>query len=117
MRVTIIYILLGTAAGAVNGLLGAGGGLLLVPLLTLVGQLPEEEVFPSSVAVMLPICITSLCISPGLGHLPWQDAWPYMLAAVPGGIFAGLLDKKIPVKWLHRSLGLLILWGGIRYLC
>ncbi len=111
------HIIAGTAAGAVNGLLGAGGGMILVPLLTLLGNLEEDEIFPASVTVILPICLVSLTVSPGWGNLPWQEGWPYLLAAVPGGILAGHLDKKIPVKWLHRALGILILWGGVRYLC
>ncbi len=117
MKEKIGYILAGAAAGAVNGLLGAGGGMILVPLLTLLCKLEDDKVFPASVAIILPICLVSLSISPGLLDLPWKDAWPYLVAAVPGGILAGFLDKKIPVKWLHRGLGILIIYGGVRYLC
>jgi uncharacterized membrane protein YfcA len=48
---------------------------------------------------------------------PWSTALPYLLGSAIGGVAAGLWGKKIPVKWLHRLLGALILWGGIRYLC
>ena len=117
MKEKIGYILAGTVAGAVNGLLGAGGGMILVPLLTLLGKLEDEKVFPTSVAIIFPICLISLSVSPGLSDLPWSEAWPYLLAAIPGGLLAGFLDKKIPVKWLHRALGILIIYGGVRYLC
>ena len=117
MKEKIGYILAGTVAGAVNSLLGAGGGMILVPLLTLLGKLEDEKVFPTSVAIIFPICLISLSVSPGLGDLPWSEAWPYLLAAIPGGLLAGFLDKKIPVKWLHRALGILIIYGGVRYLC
>ena len=39
--------LAGLGAGAVNGLFGAGGGMVLVPLLTGLTDLPDEEIFPS----------------------------------------------------------------------
>lgn len=110
-------LLAGIAAGAVNGLLGAGGGMVLVPMLTGIAKLDDEHVFPASVAIIFPICLVSLAISPGFAALPWSLAWPYIAAGIPGGITAGLLDKKIPVKWLHRALGVIILIGGVRYLC
>lgn len=106
----------GFAAGCANGLLGTGGGMLLVPLLTWM-QTNEQNVFADSVAIILPICVVSLAVSPGLGNLPWRDALPYLITAIPGGLAAGKWGKKIPVKWLHRALGILILWGGVRYLC
>ena len=108
---------IGFAAGCINGLLGAGGGMILVPLLTLIYKEYKGDVFSSSVAIMLPVCIVSLAISPGYGNLPWSDALPYLLPSIPGGIAAGYFGKKIPVKWLHRALGILIIWGGVRYLC
>ena len=106
----------GFAAGCVNGLLGAGGGMILVPLLTLLSTGDRNHVFSNSVAIILPVCLVSLAISPGYGSLPWAEALPYLLASIPGGIAAGYLGKKIPVKWLHRALGILIIWGGVRYL-
>ena len=110
------YILCAIAAGAVNGLLGAGGGMLLVPLLTMLTDTEEDRIFPTSVSIILPICLVSLTVSPGWNHLPIAEALPYLSGAIPGGLLAGWLDKKIPVKWLHRALGILIIWGGIRYL-
>ncbi len=110
-------ILAGSAAGAVNGLFGAGGGMVLVPLLTLLTDLKEEEVFPASVSVILPVCLVSLGAMAMNGPLPWGQALPYLAGSVLGGILTGLLGKKIPTLWLHRGLGLLILWGGVRYLC
>lgn len=111
------YLIAGIAAGCINGLLGAGGGMILVPLLTLLTNLDDEKIFPTSVTIIFPICLVSLAVSPGYGNLPWKTAWPYLLAAIPGGLLAGLFEKKIPVKWLHRVLGILIIWGGLRYLC
>lgn len=107
----------GFAAGAVTGLFGAGGGMVLVPLLQLLTDIDENEVFPSSVCVILPICIVTLIYMQFHGGLPWAEAFPYLIGSALGGIAAGRWGKKIPVIWLHRTLGALILWGGFRYLC
>ena len=50
-------ILAGLCAGAVNGLFGAGGGMVLVPLLTGIAKLDDDAVFPCSVSMILPICL------------------------------------------------------------
>ena len=104
-----------SAAGAINGLFGAGGGLVLVPLLGERVGLREQERFPSSIAIMAPVCIVSLLIS---GHwgLTFGQLFPYLLGSTIGGVAAGLLGRKIPQAWLHRFLGIVILWGGIRFL-
>lgn len=107
--------LAGIAAGAINGLFGAGGGMVMVPALALTGEFQEEEIFPASISIILPACLVSLAAA-GLSHLPWRESAPYLAGSAVGGILAGLLGKNIPVKYLHRFLGVLILYGGIRYL-
>lgn len=116
MKRKIGSILAGAAAGIVNGLFGAGGGMVLIPLLERTEDFSNQELFSSSIAIILPICVVSLMASTGKA-IPWSDAWPFLLGAVPGGILAGLLGKRIPTLWLHRALGILILYGGVRYLC
>ena len=88
--------------------------MVLVPLLVSLTDLSEQEIFSASVAIILPICIVSLLLSPSLPDL--KTALPYMLGSAIGGVLSPLLGRHIPVVWLHRALGLLILWGGIRFL-
>ncbi len=109
--------LAGAGAGAVNGLFGAGGGMVLVPLLGALTDLEDRQVFPASVGIILPVCLISLTITFEKGVVPWNLTVPYLLGSAVGGILAGIFGRKIPTLWLHRLLGLLILWGGIRYLC
>ena len=107
----------GFAAGAVNGLFGAGGGMILVPLLTAFTVFSEQAIFPASIAIILPVCVVSLLFTEGLSSFLWMSALPYLLGSTLGGILAGIWGQKIPVLWLHRGLGIMILWGGVRYLC
>lgn len=114
---TLKMSIAGFIAGAVNGLFGAGGGMLLIPLLTKLSDLQDDDVFPASVSIIFPICFVSLTIYASASGLPISDALPYLLGGAVGGIVAGLTGNRIPVKWLHRILGIMILWGGYRYLC
>lgn len=110
-------ILAGLGAGAVNGLFGAGGGMVLVPLLSLLTPLEDDGIFASSIAIVLPICLVSLTVAGLQQDIPWKEALPYLIGSAAGGVLAGFLGRKIPTVWLHRGLGILIIYGGIRYLC
>lgn len=110
-------ILAGLCAGAVTGLFGAGGGMVLVPLLTMLTSLEDDELFSASIAIILPICLVSLAATVISGTVAWREALPYLAGSAAGGVLAGCFGRKIPALWLHRALGIFILWGGIRYLC
>ena len=107
----------GLTAGIITGLLGGGGGMVLVPLLTWLTDLQDNEIFPASVSIILPICLVCIGLHSLSSPLPWNQALPYLLGSILGGLCAGLWGSRIPVLWLHRILGCFILWGGIRYLC
>lgn len=111
-----LIALAGLGAGVANGFFGGGGGMVLVPLLGLADILDDGEIFPSSVSIILPICILSLLLSAFTDGIAWREALPYLLGSVFGGIASGLWGQKIPTTILHRALGILILWGGIRYI-
>ena len=49
----------GAAAGIVNGLFGAGGGMVLLPLLSRTTQLRDHETFASCVCIVLPLSLVS----------------------------------------------------------
>lgn len=117
MKSIIMMTLCGNAAGAVNGLLGAGGGMILVPLLVSLTDIKESAIFSTSVSIILPICIVSLLLTWNNAAIDWGETSLYLIGSTIGGILAGAFGQKIPVLWLHRLLGVLILWGGIRYLC
>ena len=104
--------LCGAAAGFVNGFFGAGGGMVLVPLLIRLGKMEDKKAFSSSVCIILPLCLVSLGIYAAKGMLPLLDALPYLLGGAGGGVLAGLLFRKVPARALHLTLGALILLGG-----
>ena len=106
----------GAAAGSVNGLFGAGGGMVLLPLLSRTTDLKQHELFANSVCIILPVSLVSAGVYLLRGGSFVSDAIPYLIGGVLGGAIAGLTLRKLPTKWLHRALGVFILWGGIRLL-
>lgn len=109
-------MLAGMGAGAVNGLFGIGGGMILIPLLTLLTNWEDEKIFASSLSIILPMCLVTLTATALAGPIAWTESIPYLIGSAAGGVMAGFWGRKIPVRLLHKALGLLIIWGGIRYL-
>ena len=112
----VMFIISGVCAGTINGLFGAGGGMVLVPLLTLLTDISDDQVFTASICIILPICVASLFATAMHTDIAWTHALPYLLGSTAGGVLAGILGKHIKTSWLHKMLGGMILWGGIRYL-
>ena len=110
----IPFALSGAAAGFVNGFFGAGGGMVLVPLLIHAAKMEDKRAFSSSVCIILPLCLVSLAVYASNGLLPLHEALPYLLGGAVGGVLAGLLFRKVSARLLHLALGALILFGGVR---
>ena len=102
----------GAAAGGLSGFFGGAGGAILVPMLETLGKLPQQALFPTAIHMMVPICLTALCLSPR--PMPWGRARPYLFGSLLGGLLA--LKLKPGSHWLHRGLGLLLILGGGRLL-
>lgn len=109
-------MLAGAAAGVANGLFGAGGGMLLLPIMERTTDLKPQERFASSVCIILPISLVSLGGWWLRGGVFAPEAVPYLTGGAVGGIVAGLVLKRLPTKLLHRVMGAVIIWGGLRLL-
>ena len=106
----------GAAAGVANGLFGAGGGMVLLPLLSRLTELDGHECFASCVCIILPLSLVSAGVYALRGGSFATESVPYLIGGALGGVIEGLLLKRLPTKWLHRVLGAFILWGGARLL-
>ena len=104
----------GSLAGLLNGMFGAGGGLILVPIYISWMHMEEKQAFATSVAVILPLSIISyilFCLQRGN---VWAVSLPYLLGGVVGGLLSVRLFQNVSALWLHRIFGAIILIGAIK---
>ncbi len=114
MNHTVKCITAGALAGACNGLFGAGGGLLLVPLLIGWVGLEEKKSFATSVAVMLPLSAVSYLLFRQENGSVLHEALPYLVGGILGGFLSSSLFQRVSTAWLHRLFALLILYGAVK---
>lgn len=103
----------GMGVGILNGLLGAGGGMVMVPLLEFL-EVRGKKSHATSLAVIVPLSALSAGIYMWRGWFSATDALPYLLPGLVGAVAGGLLMGKIPLRWLKVAFGLLLIWGGIK---
>lgn len=112
----IKLLIIGGLSGLANGFFGAGGGMILVPLFIKWLNFKDTEALSTSVSVILPLSIVSTFIYVKNGSFDLNLATPFLIGGFIGGVIAGLIFKKMPMVWLKRGLGLVIIYGGIRSL-
>lgn len=104
---------LGILTGLITGIVGAGGGFIIIPILVLLAGLPMKKAVGTS---LLIIAINSLLGF--LGDLGHQEIdWPFLLiftAIAISGIFLGVyLNKFFDGKKLKKGFGWFVLLMGI----
>lgn len=107
--------LLGLIIGAVNGMLGSGGGMIAVPALKKLG-FSQAEAQANAIAVILPISVLSAALYLLGGSVTLKDAWIYMPGGFAGAAIGTFLLSKIPQKILRKIFAAFMIWAGIRLL-
>ena len=103
----------GIIIGTLNGMFGAGGGIMAVPMLRKSG-IEDKSAHASSIAIILPISLVSISMYIIDGRVNFTDGLPYILPGIIGAVAGTFILSKIPRKWLHRVFGTLIIYAGIR---
>ena len=105
----------GLIAGILNGLLGAGGGMIVVPMLERSGLDPARA-HATSIAVIVPLCMLSAAFYLCNGSLGLADALPYIPAGLIGAFAGAKLLPRIPANLLRRIFGAFMLYAAYRLL-
>lgn len=107
---------LGFGAGFVNGLLGAGGGILIVYGLRRLSSSEKRDprtVYATAIAVILPLSLLSVIQYFHRGSLALNSIIPLILPAVLGGATGALLLRRLSPATLSRIFAAVVLISGI----
>lgn len=109
------HLLGGFLAGVANGLLGAGGGMVIVPMLKKSG-LSVVKSHATSVAVILPVCVLSAGLYLWRGSVTVAQALPYLPFMLAGSLIGSWALPRLNQTLLRRLFGALMLWAAWRML-
>lgn len=105
----------GTAVGIVNGMFGAGGGMIAVPLLKKLG-LDQKNAHANAVAVILPITVFSAVLYLIKDYVDISQSFDFIPTGVIGSLLGTVIIRKISPVWLKRIFGGFMVYAGIRLL-
>lgn len=107
-------ILLGFIAGMISGFFGAGGGLVLVPYMTLI--IKEDEVKARATTIM---CIFFMVLTSSFFY--FKEAfidWNLALKCAIGGIIGGIVGSKLLINLSKKNLQIFfivfLMYAGIK---
>jgi hypothetical protein len=110
----LALVAVGAASGALAGLLGVGGGILLVPFLALAVGMSQHEAEATSLLVVLPTAIVASVILQrrGVGDLP--VALGMGVVGAIGGIAGALFALSLPADALRTVFAVFLGLVGAR---
>lgn len=119
LMMILLAALTGLAAGFVNGLLGAGGGIIAV---WGIGRMlrgtnaQRRDVFANALLLMLPLSAISAVNYSLRGLADSRELGILVLPAVAGGLCGALILDRINADWLKFIFSCIILYSGISML-
>jgi uncharacterized membrane protein YfcA len=116
MKMTIQTILLlmciGLTAGILSGLIGIGGGIIMVPLLLLMGFTQQQAQGTSLAALLPPVTLLAVINYHKAGFINWKFAIVISLVFVIGGFFGSKLAIHIDQQILKKIFAVILLVIG-----
>jgi len=106
----------GLMAGALGGLMGVGGGILLVPLLVHTLRAGQHEAQGTSLAFVTATALVAAALYFRQGNLDVPLALYLALGAVPCVLLGAALARRVTARRLRQAFGVLILLTALRIL-
>ncbi len=106
----------GCAVGAVNGIFGGGGGMIVVPLLTSVGKKPPLVAHATAILIILPVSLASSVVYLCSGLFETELFLAVGIGVLAGGFAGARLLGKISPAVATLVFAVVMLAAGLRML-
>ncbi|SHO49320.1 sulfite exporter TauE/SafE family protein [Desulfopila aestuarii] len=123
MTIFLMFLLLGSIAGILAGLLGVGGGLVIVPMLTFaftIEGIPHEHILHmalgTSMASIIFTAISSLRAHNRRGAVIWKIVTRITPGILAGTFFGSWIAAQLSTNFLKVFFSLFLLFVGTQML-
>jgi uncharacterized protein len=105
----------GAGAGALAGLLGVGGGIVMMPAFTGLLKLPIRLAVGSSLVAVAIFSVPALVTHTLLGNIDWHYALPLVVGVVPGAQIGARVTLGTSDVVIRRMFGAFLLVVSVVY--
>lgn len=109
----LLLVLVGVFGGVINGLFGAGAGLLLVPLIKLISGLEDKKVHATTLGCVLLMCITSSIVFFVHKQIDYKLTMWCFIGSLAGAVLGTFLLQKFKNKAINIIFSCLLVAAGV----
>lgn len=112
----IAMVSVGVITGLINGIFGGGGGMIVVPILTLLLGIENKKAHATAILIILPISLVSACYYVFSGNFSLSVGLPVVIGVTIGGVIGATLLKKLSSKWVSIIFSIIMAFAGAKML-
>ena len=109
----LILIGVGLVGGLVNGLFGAGAGLLLVPLIELTSKLEEKKAHATTLSCVMVMCVVSSIVFMVNKQIDYKLTMWCLIGSIIGAVLGTFLLQKFKNKVINLIFSCLLIVAGV----
>lgn len=106
-------VLVGVVAGLVNGFFGAGGGLLLVPMISLVANQNSKVSHATTLAAVMFMCVVSSVVYISKNEIDLKLILVCGIGSLIGSFFGTKLLKNLKNNIIDLVFSLVLILAGV----
>ncbi len=112
MTISTLFLLLciGLLAGILSGLVGVGGGIIMIPLLVMMGMSQHQSQGTSLAVLAVPVTAIAAFNYYKEGYVDWKYAAVIAVFFVIGGYIGSKFAVQIDQKILKKIFGIILLF-------
>ena len=110
----LLTVATGLLVGVASGILGVGGGILLVPAMTLGFGISQHVAQGTSLAAIIPTSVVGAVTHDRRGNVLRRAALFMAIGATAGAVLGAVVALHLPREVLARAFGVLLLFAASR---
>ena len=108
-----LFCALSLLAGAINGFLGTGGGIILIYMLGALTENDKKDSFATTLCATIPMSLVSIMEYARAQAIDVSFVRTLAVPGILGGVLGAFLTDKIKTKYLTLCFSALVIYSGV----